>query len=265
MILIEIINEFFHSLSGLGSLHWSFVNWEVFSKYFKKSLAHQIQHWKNNYIKISLCIPNYLEKNNRMRQQIDQLELTEEEVFLNFFKRGRENLEMLKDVFNSIMEEFDDLSCYTIDITERKMYSIDIFPKEQAYKKVKRISKQMAGRLESFNKNIKSEIPSLQIHFSTAIDSYSKAASFLADFDAEIEQDILDSLDIVNEIKELSADTREDIGAFRETMASCSCIEDSYDRAKINCLKVLDNLDQELESAINFTQEIENLMDNLFG
>jgi hypothetical protein len=265
MVLIEIINEFFYSLGGLGSLHWSFVSWEVFSKYLRMNLTRQMQYWKNKSIKISIHVPDFYKKHKLVQQQIDQLESTEEEGFLDLVEKGNENFEMLKEVVNRMEEEIGDLADYAANITERKMYMINISIRELALRKVKRICNQVAGRHDSFNKRIEFEMPSLRMYFSTAIDSYGKATTLLADNDTDIEQDVLDVMDIVNEIKKFAADTREDMGSFRETIANFSYAETKLDRANRKSVEVLDKLDQELKSGITLIDEVENLMRNLLG
>ena len=262
MVLLVLIKKFRYSLGGLGSLHWSLDGWEVFSKYLRVNLARQIQFRKDKSIKTLIRVSDFCKKHKRTQQQINQLESTEEEGFLNLVEKGKENFEMLTEVVNRIIEEIDDLSNYACNITE-KINKINTSNREQTLKKLKRLRNQGSARFESFNKRIESEIPLIQMHFSTAIDSYGKAAILLSDFDTDIDQDVLEALDIVNEIKKFTADTREDMGSFRQTVASCSYVTTRFYRAKRKSVEVLDDIDKELKSGIMLINEVENLMRNL--
>ncbi len=262
MVLIAVIKEFRDSLGELGTLHWSFDSWEVFSKYLRMHLARQIQYRKDKSIKKSIRVPDFCKKHKRIRQQIDQLESTEEEGFLYLVEKGKENFEMLKEVVNRIIEEIDNSSDYTLNMIE-KTKGIDISNTVQARKKAKRLCNQMAGRVESLRKSIEFEMPSVQIHFATAIDCYGKAATLLAGFDGDIEQDVLDTMEIVNEIKRFAADTREEMVSFRQNMVSFSNVDTRLYRVIRKFVEVLDDLNRELKSGITLIDEVENLMKNL--
>ena len=85
----------------------------------------------------------------------------------------------------------------------------------------------------------------------------------LTDFDTDIEQDVLDAVDVVNGLKKSSVGAKEAIGEFRQIIASLPRVTTRFNRAKRRCLEVLDNLDQEFESGIMLTDEVESLMRKL--
>ena len=264
MILIALIKEFRYSLDGLGTLHWSFDSWEVFSKYLRMHLTRQIQYRKDKSIKKSIRVLDFCKKNKRMRQRIDHIELIEEEGFQDLVEKGGESFKKLKEIYDRIIEEIYDSSDYTFNMTE-KTIRIDIPNTVQARKKAKRICNQLAGRVESLRKSIEFEMSSFQIHFATAIDCCDKTATLLAGFDRDIELYVLDAMEIVNEIKRFAIDTREEMVSYRQNMVNFSNLDTRLYRVTRKLIEVLDDLNRELKSGITLIDQVENSMRNLLG
>lgn len=259
--LIRII-KFKNKLGELGSLHWTFNNTEEFSKYLRMHLSRQMQHWKDRPLEAQDSTLNKKNQLDELVPIIEKAEIIEEEGFLDLVELGIENFEMLSEVSHRMTDEMTKLAKHTANSTI-EMQSIDMSQGKGDLKKAKRLVNQMAAQIESFNERFKVETPLYQKHFITAIDAYGKASTLLTDFDEDVDGEINNAIETVIAIKNASNGVREAILEYRQIIVSLPRITTRFNRAKRSCISILDNFNQEIESGINLTIEVENTMNNL--
>ena len=258
------IHNFRDRLGKLGTLHWSFDDTEDFSKYLRMHLSRQMQYWKDRPLMMEKTDNSVDRDNDDLQAIIEESEIIEEEGFLDLVEKGTENFEMLSEVSRRMTDEMTKLMEYTQKNTV-EIQAIDMSGGKNEVKKAKRLINQMAGQLDIFNKRFEAEIPLYWDHYSTAIDSYGKAATLLTDFDKNVDVEIQDALKVVTEIKNSSLGVRDSIASYREVIASLPRVTTRFNRAKRNCISILDSFYKEIESGINLTIEVENTIKKLLS
>lgn len=258
------IIEFKNKLGELGTLHWSFDNTEEFSKYLRMHLSRQMQYWKDRPLLSHDTSSIAKDKDNEMISITDEPETIEEDGFLDLVEIGTENFETLNEVSERMTEEMYKLAEYTKENTEA-LKEIDVSQGKGEVKKAKRLVNQMAGQLEIFNKRFDAEIPLYRKHFFAAIDSFGKATTLLTDFGTDVNDDINDALSAIKDIRVSSNSLNDAIGPFRDVISHLPRVTTRFNRAKRQCISILELFEKEVESGIKLTTEVEMTMTKLLN
>jgi type I site-specific restriction endonuclease len=123
--------------------------------------------------------------------------------------------------------------------------------------------KEAAESMNQFAETIESQIPDYREAYSTAMDSYGKAAGLLRDFETSEVTQVEEAQNTVRGIRETLNKAADAVLKSREAIAKHPRVSTAYNHAKGRTIKALTNLETEMRIGINLALEVESTMQGI--
>lgn len=259
------VKEFQERVRELGGLDWSFEDLDDCTKYLRMHLARQVIQFSQQNDAVVPAKESPVPAEPVPAKVGPAAELTEgDEGFLDLVEEGTEQFEILTEVSERMTELMVELG-ENVQTRGEELKAIDFSAGTAEMKKGKQIINLSAQEVGLFAKRMEEEVPRYRESYSRAMEAYGRAASLLADFRQENSKEVEDGLANVRSIREAVVGSRKALAELREIMKGLPRVTTRFNRAKRQCVDVLDALDREMESGLKVTSEVEALLQDLLS
>lgn len=261
------IKEFRTQLGEMGALYRTYSDAEDFETCVRMHLCRLLQEWNKSWgTGFEPSSATFKEPENPEDKKLDQkvAEQDEEEGFLDLLELGLEKFEGLQESTERMSAFISELGSKMEERTE-EMGKIE-HGKTFNLGAAKKISNRAAEDMEQFVSRMKAEIPIFADCYSIAMDAYGSSAMLLPDFQGEsddIIEAIKEAIDTTSSMSSVQDETLDSTRGFRQAIASFPRILRRFNRAKRECLRVMDALIEEMERAKNLTSLVEKTMSDV--
>lgn len=259
---LNSLREFKSKLGGKGVLYWNYNGIDNFEPQFRAHLADKIQNWGKTWGTCTGGIETIdsdkeVDEIKEMNEIVDE---GEEYGFIEYIEIGTDNFETSAEAINRI-------SSATVTVGEKVSENAEEYKQSQIptpnMKQGKMILKRTADDMEQFVKRVKPEIPIFSDAFSIGMDAYTRAAALLNDFEGENEDQILNALTTIKEMRSSMLPALGGIQNLRDATHKIPRMSRDIIMAKKHMVAILDDLINEINSSKDLTAEAEKTLEKV--
>jgi hypothetical protein len=252
------INEFRISIGEQGVFYWRYKKPEDFERYVKMHLGKVMEEFgtkwgQNSGTKIEVDTIRPKHKENR-KVEI-QIEPEKEEGFLDLIISSVDDMTLAKESISRIGALLQELTQKTGESTDEiNRLSQPINPHE-----ARPIINRQAENYENFAQRAEVELPILSAKFRSGLDSYTKSAQLLGDFETKDRDQVVNAIDVVRKLKSASIEAQVSTKNFREVVQKIPRLTVQLNHAKRHLNEVLDDILEEYATEENLATEAESI------
>lgn len=257
------INTFRTKLGDKGVLYWTFTDVEGFESLVRMHLARQVQGWQRTWGTTPSSISASFSPDTLDEEELGVLahveraaeELEEEPGFLDLVEIATEGMEDVTDIAKRMAHAVNEVGQRFTERTDelQNLGTIDQKPKLQ---KAKKIINRAALDLEQFTSRIKVELPLFKNAWSDSLNSTSSATSLMiSDFDGADSDALREILSLLEDLETSVTGSKDGIYSLRDAISAWPRISSKLNKSKREAIRVLDELVEEFDSALNLAIE----------
>jgi hypothetical protein len=187
----------------------------------------------------------------------------EELGFLDYVIDGVEALETVTEIAGNIANRTTEMG-EAIGTDADALRSLASPGDRPPLRESKRIIDRAAHTMEDFAQYLDQRIAPFRDHYSRAVDSYGKAATLLTtEFEEDPTQEIEQAVMVLSTLQESIFSAKDGMRSLRASIATLPRMTKTLNQAKRHSLSALDRFDQEMDEAVELTEEVKNKMDAL--
>ncbi|ODS33582.1 MAG: hypothetical protein SCARUB_01316 [Candidatus Scalindua rubra] len=254
------ISDFRSRLGDLGGLYFQFNSIDEFRNITRLHLSRSVQKRTKR-----------LEANGEKEPVTTQPEIVdadkaepveEEEGFLDLIESANDSMSNVTEVLTRMTEATQELGEKFQERAEEanKLSASDA---SQNLKAAKRVAANAARDLEDFVKRMDVEIPLYSDSFTTAMDSFGRAATLTSDFGIDNSDDLQDALNNVAGFRSAITKSHGQIQGFRRLIEDFPRMATVFNRARRNAITTLDKLLDEVNVSNRQANDVETLLSEL--
>jgi len=265
------VRAFKGKVGDKGSLYWEYKDKDEFCRLVRIHLSRHVDDWGKKWATKATLIEAETAVTEVPQAEVApaaELEEPEEEGFLDLIESGTENMLHLTEIMHrmevSVNALGEKIQKRTEELSQAQLGGQA--PDMKSVKAVKRICNHAADDLLQFTRVFDAELPLFAETLGKGIDAYSKAAAVMPDFAAQgedVSEAATDSKQTLINFKEAVVSSLNSVLEFRTAIAAHPRMTTKYNRAKRKAVGTLDQLAEEMRSALNQIEESEKSFDAL--
>jgi len=252
------INEFKNSIGEQGAYYWSYKGIDEFERLLTLHLGRVIEEFGTKWgqdveIKTKSDLREVEEKEGLVAET--RIDSETEEGFLDLIILSVEDMGLATESIGHIGTLMQELNKKTEESTkEITELSQPINPNQ-----ARPIINRQADNWENFSQRAEAELPILSTKFRSGIDSYTRAAQLLNDFETKDRNQVKDALDAITNLRSVSIDAQKNTKHFRDTVQQIPRMTTRLNHAKRRLVDVLDKILEEYKAEENLATEAEKI------
>ena len=257
---LQAISKFRSRLKELGCLYYEFNSIDEFRNSITRHLGMTVPKWKKRLENSSI-----VESVPAHREIVDVTEdnlIGEEEGFVDLIESVHDSISNVNEILVRMKEATQDFSSEIHQRTEEAK-ELSVSSNSQNLKSVKRMAANAARDLNNYVARMRVEIPLYSQSFTSAMVSFSQAATLITDF----EIDNVDNLQILlNNTAALRlgiSQSREHFQDFRTAIKQLPRMTTVFNHARRDTIAMMDEFHDELNASERQVHDVENLLSEL--
>lgn len=256
------INEFKANIGEQGVYYWHYKGADEFERLLRLHLGKVMEEFGTKWgqsaeIKVESDAIKLGQKEN-LPAKAHTVPDTEE-GFLDLIISSMEDTKLASESISRIGALMKELNTKTNESTkEIKQLSQPINPNE-----ARPIINRQADNWENFAQRADAELPILSSKFRSGIDSYTKAAQLLSDFETKDRDQVKTAIDTLKNLRSVSIDAQKSTLGFRDVVQKTPRMTTRLNHAKRHLVETLDKILEEYEVEENLAFEAEKVFEEL--
>jgi len=253
------INEFRSNIGKHGVYYWQYKKPEDFEALVRMHLSKVMEEFgtkwgQNSGTKLEVDTIQPEDKENRTVET--QIDSETEEGFLDLIISSVDDMRSAGESINRIGVLLQELNEKTAESTdEMNRLSQPVNPHE-----ARPIINRQAENWEKFAQRAEVELPILSAKFRSGIDSYTKSAQLLNDFETKDRDQVMNAIDVVRKLRSTSIAAQVSTKNFRDVVQKIPRLTVQLNHAKRHINKVLDDILEEYATEENLATEAERIL-----
>ncbi len=256
---LRLISEFRTRLGDLGGLYSEFNTVDEFRNITRLHLSRAVQKWTKRMAE-GASKPATASKPERL--DADSTEPDEEEGFIDLIESANDSMSNVTEVLTRMTEATQELG-EKFQERAKEASNISSTGGSPNLKAAKRVAANAARDLEGFVTRMNVEIPLYSDSFSTAMDSFGRAAVITTDFGIDNSDDLSEALSNVSGFRSAMTESSGQIKEFRGVVEGFPRMTTIFNRARRSALSTLDRLLEELNAGSRQARGVETLLSEL--
>lgn len=260
---LRAVKEFRGSLGEMGTLYWSYSDAKQLGGFLRMHLARVVQKWNS-----APASEPSTGKANSMGGSAGTEDLgqrpgndAEEEGILDLIDQGEQRFEAVNGALTRMADAIKTVGS-RMELRAREIESLranhPVNPR-----RLKKLVGFAAADMNAFADQVNAEIPLFSKSYTSAMDTFGRAAVLLADFEPIPNQQIADAHEQVGELRLNIERSHAALSQMRGEVSSIPRLSTDMNRARRAATSALDRLDLEFSNALNVTSEIEKLLQRM--
>lgn len=248
------INEFRERLKQLGVLFWNYTDQEHFAKLIRMQLPMMLYRQQND--RVHPCGPSVANSDiiSTIDLGINKNNDRAEEGFLDLLTDGDETFEDMTEIVARISRSITSLG------DKVRIRNEEYNTKYKDRKLMKQFGDRTAEDLKNFADRMDVDVPQFAKLFSKGIDKYTLAFAISTDFNDINEQHLNESIQSAIQLRTTIETTIKAVANLREVIAATPRLTTAFVQSRRHAITALDMLLREMETAIDLTSEMENVI-----
>lgn len=257
---LRAISDFRSRLGDLGGLYFQFNSIDEFRNSTRLHLSRAVQKWTKRLKESAAKQPVTTQQEIVDTHKVEPVE--DEEGFIDLIESANDSMSSVTAVLTSMSEATRKLGEKFQERAEEanKLSTPGGSPNLKA---AKRVTANAARDLEDFVTRMNVEIPLYSDSFTTAMDSFGRAAALTSDFGIDNSDDLQDARNNVAGFRSAMTESHGQIQDFRGVIEGLPRMTTVFNRARRNAIATLDKLLDELNASNRQASDVENLLSEL--
>ena len=258
------IYEFRKSIGKQGVYYFTYKKTEDFQSFAQMHLGKVMEDFGNNWGKGLEAAEKIDDVENEPKEDISvdaQIEEDVEAGFLDSIISTVEDLKSAQESMNRMASLLQELNTKTTENTEE----INKLPKPYNPVEARLLVDRQAGYWDEFAKRVEAELPILSARFRSGMQSYTKSAQLLVDFESKDKDMVIGALEAIKNLKSVAKSSQESTGNFKAAIQRIPRMSVKLNHAKRYILRVIDNIIDEYKAEENLASEAEKLLIDVLG
>ncbi|MDP8208076.1 MAG: DUF4062 domain-containing protein [Candidatus Electryonea clarkiae] len=257
---LQSINDFRSRFGELGGLYAEFKSLDEFRNNIRIHLSSVVQNWskqlKETGIKQTITTQHEVSGTDIIEHD------EEEEGFLDLIESAEDSMSNVTEVLMRMASVTKELGEKSSERAE-EMNSLVTPSGSPNRKAAKRVAMKAANDLEGFVMRMNDEIPRYSNSFTTAMNSFGRAATLTTDFGIDNSDDLQEVFDSVEDLRSAINKTHSQIQTLRGIVADLPRMTTVFNRARRIATATLDTLLDELTGSNRQAKDVEDLLSEL--
>lgn len=256
---LRAVSEFRSRLGSMGGLYFQFISLDEFRNSVRLHLSRAVQKWVKRLD--AKRIPQVRQTSSSESANKSEA-LRDDEGFLDLVETASDSIKKVSEGLTRMTEAVQDLGQrFQTRIVEAD--DIQTASGSPNLKAAKRVAENAAQDLQDFVSRMNVEIPLFSESFSTAMNSFGRAAALTTDFRSDNSVHLRNALDNVISFRSGMIQSRDQIRDFRGRISAFPRMTTAFNRARRETLATLDTLLQVLDTGDRQSIEVETLLSEL--